>query len=162
VTNPSTLPLHGADAIISAYNPGAGNEGKVIEIMRGVLTAAQQAGVRRLLIVGGAGSLFVAPGVTVIDSGHLPKEWLGIATAHRDLLEFLKTSELAASLDWTYLSPAAFIQPGERTGKFRLGKDNLITDAKGQSRISAEDYAVAMVDELERPQHIRQRFTAAY
>lgn len=114
------------------------------------------------MIVGGAGSLFVAPGVTVIDSGHLPKEWLPIATAHHDVLKLLRTPGEADDLEWTYFSPAGFIQPGERTGKFRLGKDDLIADAQGQSKISAEDYAVALVDELENPKHIGQRFTIGY
>jgi putative NADH-flavin reductase len=102
----------------------------------------------------------VAPGKTLLESGHLPKEWIGIATAHANLLERLRTS--AGDLEWTSLSPAAFIQPGERTGKFRRGKDELISDGQGQSRISAEDYAVALVDELENPQYIRERFTVGY
>ena len=152
----------GADAVVSAYSPGQGSEGRLTEATRSLLAAANKAGVRRVLIVGGAGSLYVAPGVTVIQSGHLPKEWVVIAQAHADTLEMLRSSPLAAELEWTYFSPAGFIQPGERTRKFRLGKDDLIVDAQGQSRISAEDYAVALVDELEKPQHIRQRFTVGY
>jgi putative NADH-flavin reductase len=77
-------------------------------------------------------------------------------------LELLRTTNLAAGLDWTYLSPAGFIQPGERTGKFRIAKDDLVVDEKGESRISAEDYAVALVEELARPQHVRERFTVGY
>jgi hypothetical protein len=106
--------------------------------------------------------LFVAPGVTLLDSGRLPEQWLAIAKAHSDLLKLIRTTDLAADLDWTYLSPAAFIQPGERTGEFRLGKDDLVVDEQGQSRISAEDYAIAMVDELDRPQQVRERFTVGY
>lgn len=154
--------LRGADAVISAYSPGQGTEQQLLDATRALLAGAKQAGVRRVLMVGGAGSLLVAPGVSLIDSGHLPNEWLAIAKAHRDALEILRTSKDAADLEWTSLSPAAFIQPGERTGNFRLGGDELISDAQGQSRISAEDYAVALVDELENPRHIRQRFTVAY
>jgi len=148
----------GADAIISAYNTGAGTERVLLDAVQSLIAGAKTAGVSRVIVVGGAGSLYVAPGVTVIDSGHVPEEWKASAIAHRDALAILRE----ADLDWTYLSPAAFIQPGERTGKFRLGKDDLVTDAKGESRISAEDYAVALVDELEQPKHIRQRFTLAY
>jgi putative NADH-flavin reductase len=154
--------LKDADAAISAYSPGQGAEPELLRATRSVLEGAQQAGVKRVLIVGGAGSLFVAPGVTVIASGHLPKEWLAIAEAHRDTLDMIRKSPTAAELEWTYFSPAGFIQPGERTGKFRLGKDDLVVDAQGQSRISTEDYAIALVDELEKPQHVRQRFTIGY
>jgi putative NADH-flavin reductase len=154
--------LRGADAVISAYNPPPGSEERVVETTRVLLAAARQAGVRRVIIVGGAASLFVAPGVTLLDSGHVPNEWQAIARAHRDLLQELKTTDIAAGLDWTYFSPAAFVQPGERTGKFRTAKDDLVVDGEGESRISAEDYAIALVDVLERPQHVRARFTAGY
>lgn len=152
--------LEGADAVISAFSPGPGNEAHLVPATEALLEAARRAAVPRVLIVGGAASLFVAPGKTLLESGHLPKEWVGIATAHANLLERLRAS--AGDLEWTSLSPAAFIQPGERTGKFRRGKDELISDAQGQSRISAEDYAVALVDELENPKHIRERFTVGY
>ncbi len=154
--------LRRADAVVSAYGPGPGNEQLVIPATKAILAAAKQAGVKRVILVGGAASLFVAPGVTVLTSGHLPAEWVGIATAHSDLLKLLRTTDLGEGVEWTYFSPAAFIQPGERTGKFRLGKDDLVVDAQGQSRISAEDYAVALVDELERPQHVREHFTIGY
>jgi uncharacterized protein len=154
--------IRGADAVISAYGSGQGSEERVITATRALLTAARQAGVKRVIIVGGAASLLVAPGVTLLNSGHLPKEWQAIAKVHSDLLQLLRTTNLGAGLDWTYFSPAGFIQPGERTGKFRLGKDEMVADEQGQSRISAEDYAVALVDELERPQHVRQRFTVGY
>lgn len=151
--------VRGADAVISAYGPGQKGDPQLLESsIKALIAGLHKAGVRRLLTVGGAGSLLVAPGVDLIDSGHLPEEWRGIAIAHRDALELLRKSDL----DWTSLSPAGFIQPGERTGKFRLGTDSLVTDEQGNSRISAEDYAVALVDELERPQHIRQRFTLGY
>jgi hypothetical protein len=113
----------------------------------------------RLVVVGGAGSLFVAPGVTLKNSGHLPPEWVPIVDSHIKVLDNLKKS----SIDWTYFSPAAFFEPGERTGKFRLGKDDLIADEKHNSRISMEDYAIALVDELEKPRHSGgQRFTIGY
>jgi putative NADH-flavin reductase len=110
------------------------------------------------LVVGGAGSLEVAPGVQLVDTPNFPQEWKGIALAHRDVLPILKASDL----EWTYLSPAALIQPGERTGKFRLGGTQMVTDEKGESRISAEDFAVALVSELETPKHVRQQFTLGY
>jgi putative NADH-flavin reductase len=109
-------------------------------------------------MVGGAGSLEVAPGVQLVDTPNFPAEFKGIAIAHRDALELLKSSKL----DWTSASPAAYIHPGERTGRFRLATDQLITDEKGQSEISAEDFAIAVADEVENPRHIRQRFTAAW
>jgi putative NADH-flavin reductase len=109
-------------------------------------------------VVGGAGSLFVAPGITLRESGHLPKEWIPIVDAHIQVLRNLEQS----SIDWTYFSPAGFFEPGERTSKFRLSKDDLITDAQGNSRISFADYAIALVDELEKPEHHRARFTIGY
>lgn len=154
--------VNGADAVISAYGPGTGALADSYRLMedstRALIAGMNEAGGRRLLMVGGAGSLMVGPDVDLIDSGHLPEEWKAIAIAHRDVLKTLRGSDL----DWTSFSPAAFIQPGERTGKFRLGTDTLITDGEGKSRISAEDYAVAMVDELENPRHVRQRFTIGY
>jgi uncharacterized protein len=148
----------GADAVISAYGPGSGDVKDLLTATRSLIAGLHKADARRLMFVGGAGSLLVGPGVDLIDSGHLPEEYKAIAIAHRDALNLLRESDLA----WTYFSPAAFIQPGERTGKFRLGVDALLADEQGNSRISAEDYAVALVDELESPRHIRQRFTIAY
>jgi uncharacterized protein len=152
----------GADAVVSAYSPGQGTERQLLPAMEALVAGVKRAGVKRVLIVGGAASLFIAPGVTLLASGHLPAQWVGIAQAHADVLEWLLTSDAAGELEWTCFSPAGFIQPGERTGKFRLGKDDLIVDAQGQSRISAEDYAIALVDELEKPQNVRQRFTVGY
>lgn len=152
--------LEKADAVISSYSPGQGTEAALLPAVRSLIEGARKAQVKRVLVVGGAGSLFVAPGVTLTESGYLPPEYKAIAIAHEDALGILRNS--ASDLEWTNLSPAAFIQPGERTGTFRLGTDSLLTDAEGKSSISAEDYAIALVDELERPQHIRQRFTVAY
>ncbi|MGO9939279.1 MAG: NAD(P)-dependent oxidoreductase [Terracidiphilus sp.] len=148
----------GAEGVISAYAPPQTNVASLPAAIRSLLGGLSKAGVKRLIVVGGAGSLEVAPGVQLVDAPNFPEQWKGIALAHRDVLPILKES----ALDWTCLSPAAFIQPGERTGKFRLGGTRLVTDAKGESRISAEDYAVALVDELENPKHVRQQFTVAY
>jgi putative NADH-flavin reductase len=149
--------VKGADTVVSAYGPGA-NAIAVVDATKSLIAGLKQAGVKRLIEVGGAGSLFVAPNVRLVDAPDFPTEWKPIALAHNESLDVLRKSDL----DWTYFSPAAFIQPGERTGKFRLGSDTLLTDEKGNSRISAEDYAIALADELENPKHIRQRFTIAY
>ena len=124
-----------------------------------VLAALKQAGVRRLLVVGGAGSLEVAPGIALIDTPEFPAEWKPEAERGRNFLTRLRAEH---DLDWTYVSPSAFFAPGQRTGKFRLGTDTLLTAADGQSHISAEDYAIAIVDELETPKHIRERITVGY
>lgn len=149
--------VKGADAVISAYSPGQ-RPAAIVDATQSLIAGLKQAGMKRLIEVGGAGSLFVAPNVRLVDAPNFPSAWKEIALAHGDALEVLRNSDL----DWTYFSPAAFIQPGERTGKFRLGIDTLVEDEKGTSRISAEDYAIALVDELERPKHIRQRFTVGY
>jgi uncharacterized protein len=123
------------DAVVSAYGPPPDDTSQIIGATDRLVKGVEQAGGPRLIVVGGAGSLFVAPGVTVRESGHVPKEWIPIADAHIQVLKNLKQS----SIDWTYFSPAAFFEHGERTGKFRLGKDDLIVDAQGKSRISFQD-----------------------
>jgi putative NADH-flavin reductase len=150
--------IAGADAVVSAYAPPQQDTDQLLPVTEHFIDAIVEAGVPRLLIVGGAGSLEVAPGVTLIQSGHLPAEWLGIAISHAKALELLKQS----SINWTYFSPAAYFGPGERTGKFRLGKDALIANEQHESRISMEDYAIALVDELESPKHERERFTIGH
>jgi putative NADH-flavin reductase len=150
--------IAGADAVISAYAPPSDDTDQLIGVTRRQIDAVRRAGVDRLIVVGGAGGLEVAPGVSLIDSGHLPAPWLPIATSHVKALDVLRSSDV----DWTYLAPAAFFEPGERKGAFRLGTDELITDAKGESRISMEDYAIALVDELEKGQHRRKRFSVGY
>jgi putative NADH-flavin reductase len=150
----------GHDAVVSAFGPSGGEgDGAVAKAARSLI-AGLQAGPKRLVFVGGAGSLEAAPGVRVIDSPGFPPASKGIAQDHADALEVFRKE--GAGLEWTYFSPPALIQPGERTGKFRLGGDRLVTDAQGQSRISAEDYAIALVDELEEPKHVRGRFTIGY
>ena len=155
----------GKDAVISAYNPGWNNPqmGKINdENYPKIVEAVKKAGVGRLLIVGGAGTLFVKPGVRVVDTGVIPAE---IIDAVRSLGNFY-LHYLTKDLDWVFFSPAGAFEEankGQRTGKFRLGKDDLIVDpTTGTSHISVQDYAVAMVDELEKPAHHKERFTIGY
>ncbi len=155
--------LKGEDAVISAYNPGWANPNIYNDTLKGyssIIHAAKKAGIKRLQVVGGAGSLFVAPGKRVMDTGKMPESIMpgvkGLAAVYEEQLVPEK------KLDWTFFSPAGNLIPGQRTGKYRLGKDNLIVDAKGESRISVEDYAAAMMDELEKPKHHRERFTIGY
>jgi putative NADH-flavin reductase len=150
--------IRGADAVISAYAPPPNDTDRLVAVTQLLVEAVSRSGVPRLLMVGGAGSLEVTPGVTLIESGHLPSEWMPIAQSHAKALEVLKSS----TINWTNLSPAAYFDPGERTGRFHLGKDNLIANDKGESRISMEDYAIAMVDEIEQPLHQRSRFSVGY
>jgi len=147
----------GADAVISAYNPGS-NPSVIVDATKSLIAGLKLAGVNRFIEVGGAGSLFVGPNLRLVDAPGFPAEYKEIALTHADALEVIRKSDL----DWTYFSPAALIQPGERTGKFRLAEDTLVADDKGNSSISAEDYAIALVDELEHPKHIRKRFTIGY
>ncbi len=155
----------GKDAVISAYNPGWTNpdiKRLIEENYPKIVEAVKKSGVGRLLIVGGAGTLFVKPGLRVVDSGAIPTE---IMDGVRPLGDFyLNGLTKEHDLDWVFFSPAGtFDEKGERTGKFRLGKDDLIIDpATGSSHISVQDYAVAMVDELEKPAHHKERFTIGY
>ena len=124
-----------------------------------ILAAVKQAGVQRLLVVGGAGSLQDPTGRDVVDSPDFPAPWKGEALAARD---FLHTLRKEAAVNWTMLSPSALLEPGERTAKYRLGTDQLLIDAQGNSKISIEDLAKALIDELEQPQYLRKRFTVGY
>ncbi|MCU1323571.1 MAG: NAD-dependent epimerase/dehydratase [Acidobacteriaceae bacterium] len=154
----TTAIVQGADAVISAYAPPPDNTDAVVGATEVLIQAVAKSPKTRLIVVGGAGGLNVAPGVSLIDSGYLPEAYLPIAKSHVKAYELLK----ASSIDWTYFAPAGFFEPGERTGTFRLGKDDLIADASNNSRISMEDYAIALVDELEKPANHRQRFTIGY
>jgi uncharacterized protein len=161
------LAVAGNSVVVSAYGPRGGDPHEawtaVRSLMEGVAAAKETTGKPiRFIVVGGAASLEVAPGVALLDTPNFSAAWKPVASAYREVLAILRKEATAAGLDWTYFSPAAFIQPGERTGKFRLGTDQLVVDSKGESRISCEDYAVAMVDEIEKPQFIGKRFTAAY
>jgi putative NADH-flavin reductase len=144
--------LAGHDAVISALK-FATTDAKTL------VAAVKQAGGRRLLVVGGAATLEVAPGHILLDAPGFPAAYRPEAEGGRRFLDILRGER---ELDWTFLSPPAEFDPGERTGKFRLGTDQLLTDANGKSWISMEDYAIAFVDELEAPKHSRQRFTVGY
>ncbi len=123
-----------------------------------LINAVRQSGVKRYMVVGGAGSLEVAPGKRLIDQPDFPEAYKPEASKGAVFLDALRS---VTDLDWTFLSPSALFIPGERTGQFRLGTDSLLSNEHGSS-ISFEDYAIAFVDELERPAHIRQRFTVGY
>ena len=154
----------GKDAIISAYNPGWTNPDIATLISENypkILSAAKKSGVKRLLIVGGAGTLFCAPGLRVVDSGAIPDEIMGGVRPLGDF--YLNTLMNENDIDWVFFSPAGvFDQQGKKTGNYRLGKDDLIVDAEGNSHISVQDYADAMVNELEKPAHHKERFTIGY
>ena len=142
--------IEGADAVVLSV--------KFTDLdVEGMLDALK--GAKRLLIVGGAASLYVAPGLQLIDTEGFPDFIKVEAEPARQALARIQQEQ---ALDWTFLSPSVFFGPGERTGTFRLGKDELLTAADGKSHISYEDYAVALLDEIERPQHSRQRFTVGY
>ncbi|MGV3727852.1 NAD(P)-dependent oxidoreductase [Hydrogenophaga sp.] len=153
----------GHDAVVSAYNPGWGEP----DIQRlfglgyaAILAGTKQAGVQRLLAVGGAGSLEVAPGLQLVDTPEFPAEWKAGALAARDLLTHLRTE---TALDWTFVSPPIALAPGERTGQYRVGGDQLLPGTgDAPAGISVADLAVAIVDEVQTPRHTRQRFTVAH
>ena len=151
--------IKGADVVVSAYQPPADNTDALIDVTKREIEAVKKAGVARLVVVGGAGQLEVAPGVTLIKSGYLPAEYMPIALSHEKAAEVLKES---SGVNWTYIAPAAYFVPGERTGKYRTGTNNLVSDEKGESRISFADYAIALVDEIEKPKHERALFSVGY
>lgn len=153
--------LTGHEVVLSAFSGHAQKDvqGYFEKGFRSILAASKQAGIKRLLVVGGAGSLEVAPGALLLDTDSFPAEYQPTAQGAYTALRLLREEQ---ELDWTMLSPAAEIFPGERTGSFRLGSEQLVLDAEGRSRISTADYAVAMLDEVEHPAHSRKRFTLAY
>ena len=156
----------GHDAVISAYSPGlrsytAEDAAVLIEAAhRALFAGAAKAGVKRVIVVGGVGSLEASPGVDVVDSDFYPKEHKAHTLRNREILRGLRRGDY--DLDWTYVSPPLEIKTGERTGKFRLGDDKLLRDEAGNSRISEADFAIAIIDELDKGQAIRKRFTVAY
>ena len=154
----------GADAVVNAISPRRSAGGRptprLVDNARALIRGLRDAGVGRVLYVGGAGSLEVAPGQALVDQPDFPESYKAEAIEGRDALEVWRRE--ASGLTWTYLSPAAEIGPGERTGRYRTTQDRLLTDADGRSSISYEDYAVAVLDELERPQHVAERFGVAY
>jgi putative NADH-flavin reductase len=149
----------GADAAVVAVSARAGDFSG-LDLNRAVVAGLRKAGVRRLIVVGGAGSLEVAPGQRLLDTPDFNPEWKPEALEHAEVLDtFYRKID---DLDWTYVSPAAYIHPGERTGKYRLGGEQLLTDESGKSEVSAEDYAIAIADLLESGEHARERVTAAW
>ncbi|MDA2811530.1 NAD(P)H-binding protein [Nocardiopsis sp. RSe5-2] len=153
----------GKDVLVSAVGggDGAGHKALVEPSARALVEALRALGDQapRLIMVGGAGSLRTPDGSQVWDAPGLPDWLLDIMHAHGDALDFLRT---VSDVRWTSLSPAATIAPGERTGAYRTATETLVSDAEGESRISAEDYAVALIDEIETPAHIGERFTVGY
>ena len=150
------------DAVISAFNPGWSNPDLYNQQVKGttaIINGVKKAGIKRLLFVGGAGSLEVKPGVQSVDLPGFPAVYKPGSLATREALNMLRQE---TGLEWSFLSPSADLFPGQRTGKFRLGTDQLLKDANGKSRISVQDYAMAMIDEVEKPKHIRRRFTVGY
>jgi uncharacterized protein len=148
----------GQDVVISAIGPGLGDARLITDAAKSLVSAFQRLPSVRLVVVGGAGSLEISPGVQMVDTPGFPAPWRVPALAHRDALAIYK----ASNIDWTYISPPAVIEPGQRTGRYRRGGDQLLKDDKGDSRISAEDFAVALLDEIEQPRSHRKRFTVAY
>ncbi|WP_345813724.1 NAD(P)H-binding protein [Paraburkholderia sp. PREW-6R] len=151
--------LRGHDVAASAYAPPPDDLAALDRATRALVDGMRAAGLKRLVVVGGAGSLQVAPGKQLVDTEGFPDAYKGVALAHRNVLALYRDT---ADLDWTFFAPAALIAPGERTGTFRTGVNTLLVDAQGNSQISAEDYAIAFVDELEQGRLIRQIATAAY
>jgi uncharacterized protein len=152
----------GHDALISAFNPGWKDPNLYADQVRGttsILKAAKSAAIKRVLWVGGAGGLEVKPGVRVVDAPDFPA---AIKPGSLATIEALDQLRREPELDWSYLSPSSNMKSGTRTGKFRLGDDQLLVDSSGHSNISVQDYAVAMINELEHPAHIRKRFTVGY
>lgn len=177
--------IRGVDVVVSSYGPGPSSSASrsyaslavedAIRNARSLVTAAQallraleQRPSLRLIVVGGAASLEVMPGLQAVDSGPplvaalaemgLPEGYMAVVEAHRDAMNLYRLSDR----NWTYFCPAPITVPGERTGRFRLGRNQMVIGADGQSRISCEDYAVALLDEVEMPLHLQQRFTVGY
>jgi len=156
--------VRGADAVVSAISPRPNTRGlaapSLVQNARAIIAGLGRTGVKRVLFVGGAGSLEVAPGRQLVDQPGFPEAYKAEALEGREALEVWRAE--GGGLDWSFLSPAAEIAPGERTGRYRTTGDQLLLDAAGRSFITFEDYAVAVLDELERPRHIRRRFGVAY
>lgn len=151
----------GRDLVVSATRPPVGHEGELVVVAKALLAGLAGSGVR-LLLVGGAASLLLpdrTDGATVIDDPDFPAHLLPIALACNEQFALVRAE---TEVDWTYLSPPALLEPGKRTGCYRLGRDELVVDAEGDSAVSMEDLAVALLDEAEHPVHHRARFTLGY
>jgi len=149
----------GHDAVVSAISLGDGNPAKLANVASALIRGLRTAGVRRLLVVGGGATMEAAPGVPVVETPGFPDAYKPTAYAQAAALAVYRAVD---DLDWTYLSPAQILFPGERTGSYRRSPDALLTDAQGRSRISIADYAVALADELDHPHAIRARIGVGY
>ncbi|KXO80015.1 epimerase [Acinetobacter venetianus] len=159
--------IQNTDAVISAFGPPSNDPryvsdqnytDQLVVVTEKLIEAVKISKAPRFVVVGGAGSLWFSPGITVLDSGYWPQPYVPIAKSHMKTLNILKNS----NINWTYFSPPMMIELGKRTGKFKLGGDDLIKDEQGHSHISFEDYAIALVDEIENPKFERARFTIGY
>src|SRR5579875_2850462 len=160
ITDPAQVAaaVQGADAVVCAIS-NRGADYTLSDVARSLIDGVRRAGARRLLIVGGAASLQVAGGGRLLDTPDFPDEWKAEATQGAEALDVYRGVN---DLEWTYVSPAAFIHPGERTGSYRLGGEQLITDESGKSEISAEDYAIAIADLIDSGEHARERVGVAW
>lgn len=160
-----TLALQGADVVINSFNAGWTNPNLYHDFLEGskqIQEAVKKSGVNRFITIGGAGSLYIAPGLQLVDTPEFPQEYYAGATAARDYLTYLKNEKV---LDWVFFSPAIEMHPGVqtgRTGQYRLGLENPVFDTNQRSILSVEDLAVVIVDEAEQANHHQVRFTAAY
>ncbi len=159
--------LTGHDAVVSSLNPARGVAGpEAFELTlaghQAVVAAVKKSGIKRFLSVGGAASLKTPAGIEFLDSSDFPAAFEAYKPGIRGMREFYYWLKKEPDLDWVFVAPSVMIAPGERTGKYRVGKDDVLYGSDGASRISAEDYAIALVDELERPQHHRERITIGY
>jgi putative NADH-flavin reductase len=150
--------VRGHDVAICAIS-ARGVDYTLSDVARALITGMRGGAVRRLVVVGGAGSLEVAPGVRLVDTPDFPEAYVAEARQAADALGVVREVD---DLDWTYVSPAALIHPGERTGSYRLGGDQLLVDAAGNSEISAEDFAIAIADLVESGAHAQERVTTAW
>jgi uncharacterized protein len=155
--NVATL-AKGHDAVLSAMGPGGSSAETIVQAAQALTNGLSRAGIRRLIVVGGAGTLDVAPDVRLMDSPNFVEECRPLAIAHLEAYNLYQ----ASNLDWSFVCPAAEIAPGDRTGNFQVGADRLLSNEKGESRISAEDYAIAFMDEVEESKYIHHRMTVAY
>lgn len=164
-TEQLSMQLKGHDVVISAYNPGWNNPEiykAYLDGARAVQKAVKDSGVRRFIVIGGAGSLFIAPNLQLVDSPEFPDDWKAGATAARDYLSIIRDER---ALEWTFVSPAIEMNQGSphgRKGAYRTDTDRPVFDADNHSFITVEDLAVAVVDEAETPRYIRRRFTVGY
>lgn len=150
--------IPGHDIVISAFGPGPENPRPVVDAAVSLTTVLTRFPEVRLIVVGGSGTLEVAPGVRFVDTPEFVDDWKPIAFAHANAWDVIRNS----AANWTYASPSGYIHPGTRTGVFRIGTNQLLRTADGNSEITTEDFAVAILDEVAEPKYVRARFTAGY